>query len=172
MSATTQRWMKEELRQLLQQRERYQLAEANARDAAQARRRTARLRALDEEILGRHEALAALEVPVRKTTFSMAPRRRPPTLVSPTIGSGLSLMQPRPKVTTSLAKVVAGSFALGFAATALLLALARPEPRSQQARRPQPSVAAPVKEKAPSSRPARLDTTVHAATAEPVARRR
>lgn len=172
MSATTQRWMKEELRQLLQQRERYQLAEANARDAAQARRRTARLRALDEEILGRHEALAALEVPVRKTTFSMPSRRRHPTLVSPTIGSGLAVMQPPRRITTSLAKVVAGSFALGFAATALLLVLARPEPRSQQATRREQPVAAPAKKRAPSSRPARLDTAVHAATAEPAARRR
>jgi hypothetical protein len=164
MSSTTKRWMKEELQQLLEQRERYQLAEATARDVAQARRRTIRMRALDEEILGRREALAALE-----PAAPPARRKRAPTLVSPTIGSTLAVMQPRPAALTSLAKVVGGSFALGFAATALLLVVISPGPRDRQAARPMPAATAPAPvEPAPRAtpRPA-VDTAVHAATAEP-----
>jgi hypothetical protein len=168
MSSTTKRWMKEELQQLLEQRERYQLAEATARDVAQARRRTIRMRALDEEILGRREALAALE-----PAAPIPPRKRAPTLVSPTIGSTLALMQPRPALATSLAKVVGGSFALGFAATALLLVVTSPGPRDRQAAGPLPAAPAPAAAPArvhPASRPAprpAVDASVHAATAEP-----
>jgi hypothetical protein len=170
MSSTTKRWMKAELQALLEQRECYQLAEATARDVAQARRRTTRLRAIDEEILGRREALAALEPGVRKTVLGSPTRTRHPTLVSPTIGSTLALMQPRPAVTTSLLKVVGGSFALGFAATALLLLLASPQRPAPQATRVQPAAPVQTPEARAPRRP--LDTVVHAGTAEPARPRR
>ena len=168
MSSTTKRWMKEELQKLLEQRERYQLAEATARDVAQARRRTTRLRAIDEEILGHREALASLEPAVRKTVHAVSPRRLKPTLVSPTIGATLAVMQPRPAVVASLVKVVGGSFAVGFAMTALLLVMFAPGEGDRRTARAHPATAAPVnaQQRKPSS--PTVDTAVHAAVAEPL----
>jgi hypothetical protein len=145
MSSTTKRWMQEELQQLLQQRHRYKLAEATARDPAQARRRTQRLTVIDEEILGRREALDGLiEEPPPP-----APRHRPPTMslrrpattrMAP-IGASLAVMQPAPSFRVALAKTVGSSFAAGFLITAAFLWSAIPVSSTATARAP---VAAPA----------------------------
>ncbi len=150
MSSTTKRWMQEELTQLVSQRRQMKAATQTAQTPAQRRRRTQRLRALDEEILGRSEALAALErhardevvvrrdeaepaghrpVPRRPTAAHRAARRRPTaafrtlaTQRAPKIGDTLSLMAtPRTEPTRAVARVAGGAFALGFFLTAVTM---------------------------------------------------
>lgn len=146
MSSTTKRWMQQELTQLVSQRRQLQTATKAAKSPVQRRRRTQRLRAIDEEILGRSEALAALErhardevvvrrhettppaprVRRRRTSGHRAPRRRPTaafrtlaTQRAPKIGDTLSLMAtPTTEPTPAFARVVGGCFAIGFFLTA------------------------------------------------------
>lgn len=164
MSSTTKRWMKAELEQLLAQRERYELAEATARDVAQLRRRTVRLRAIDEEILGHWEALRALEPEPTPA------RRRSPTRVSPTIGASLGVMQAPARGTAALAKIVGSSFAVGFGLTALALWSATPPAAAATATVAPAAATSPAPAKAPRATPA-IDDTVLAGPA-PADRRR
>ena len=200
MSSTTKRWMQEELTQLVSQRRQIKTATTAAHTPAQRRRRTQRLRALDEEILGRSEALAALarherdEVVVRRdeavsdvpriqrrpTSAHRTARRRPTaafrtlaTQRAPKIGDTLSLMAtPQTEPTRAVARVVGGSFAVGFflmAVTMWSTGLGQPQnqvgpvrAQQQAAKRDHAPKAAPARKQ---DRRRRYEDRVFAATA-------
>jgi hypothetical protein len=137
MSATTKRWMKQELQQLVVQRHQYQAATKVAVTPTQRRRRTQRLAAIDEEILGRSEALAGLarherdEVVVpRRSTTSAAPTRREKR--SPTTRMGR--LPPGRRQPTAALRPLATQRAPKIGQTLSLMATPQSDPKSAVAR--------------------------------------
>lgn len=91
MSDQTQRWMKRELEQLLAQRARYVQAELASHDVPQKVRHTQQRLRLDQEILGRREALHALEQHAHDTRAT----RHDPGLTRPRAAAGFLRHAPR-----------------------------------------------------------------------------
>ncbi|MCA9711670.1 MAG: hypothetical protein KDK70_37895 [Myxococcales bacterium] len=149
MSEQTQRWMRRELDELLAQRARYVLAERTSRSVHQKVQHTRHRLRLDQEILGRREALRALEQQHAEVA------NRDPGLGRPRLaaaGPATTAKAPlRDRTTLPLALgVCVATFALGFVLVGNHVATDR------QATASSPSVTQPLR-----YRPLNSATPVH-----------
>lgn len=122
MSVQTQRWMRRELDQLLAQRARYVQAEAASRDVHQKVQHTTQRLRLNEEILGRQQALRALERHAADARAEMRDRglRRSRPVTSPATSPAATPMPSGAvdRLTLPLALgVCIATFCLGFVLT-------------------------------------------------------
>ncbi len=145
MTLHTKRWMKRELDQLLAQRACYLKAETASSELHHKVRHTTQRLRLDQEILGRKEALDALGT---WDDDDLPPNPRLPAVSMPI--RRLHPAVPAPSVVPRAIIVCAATFVLGFAGVGVTMSMAgqsqptmarqQPTPRPVE---PQPTQAAP-----------------------------